>query len=137
MERNFAQEHEEALAENSAKQAEVRKTYRIRDAIRRSNEIVSVLDDTLGEVRFGVLTIEEFQNLNLSTCKTKEEMLQAVVAAMFRKADPEITLDAIKTLPADDYTIIAGIVGSYLPGFLRVGQQILKAGSTPTQPPKK
>ncbi len=131
MERDFAQEHENILAENAAKQAEIRKQYSIRDAIRRANEIVTVSDDTLGEVRFGVLTIEEFQALDLSRCKTKEEMLQAVVAAMFKKADPDVTLDAIKALPADDYTIIASIVGKYLPGFLRLGQQILKTSSTP------
>ncbi len=69
--------------------------------------------------------------------KLTGEMLQAVIAAMFKKADPEITLEAIKALPADDYTIIAAIVGKYLPGFLRLGQQILKAGSTQTQLPRK
>ena len=130
MARDYAREHEKALAENADAKDKVQRQYSIRDAVRRATEIVSVFDETLGNVRFGILNIEEFQALELAKYPTKEEMLQVVVAAMLRKADPEITLDSIKALPADDYTILASIVGRYLPGFLRLGQQILRAGST-------
>lgn len=131
-ERDYAKEHEEALAESATEKAEVRKQYSIRDAVRRASEIVSVLDETLGEVRFGVLSIAEFEALDLSQCKTKEGMLRVVIHAMLKKAEPTLTLADVEGLPADDYTIITGIISSRLPGFLRVGQQILKTSSTPT-----
>jgi hypothetical protein len=85
----------------------------------------------LGELRFGVLSIAEFNALELSSCKSKEEMLRLVVHAMFRKADPDLTLKDVEAMPMDDYTIITGVVTRYLPGFLRLGQQLLKTGSTP------
>ncbi len=130
MERDFAREHEEALAENAAAKAQSRRQYSVRDALRRANEIVTEFDETLGEVQFGILSIGEFQSLDLDKCKSKEEMLQIVIYAMLRKAQPELTLADVKGLPADDYTILTGIVSKRLPGFLRVGQQILKTGST-------
>jgi hypothetical protein len=135
-ERDYAIEHEEALAENNATREAAAKQYSIKDAVRRANEIISVVDDVLGEIRFGVLTSTEFDALNLSSCKTKEDMLKVVIAAMFKKASPEVTLADIEALPADDYTIISGVVAKYLPGFLRVGRQILKDGLNQTSTPK-
>ncbi len=126
--RDLKAEMETALQEDEQNKAETRKRYNLKEAVRRANEIITVVDDTLGEVRFGLLTVEEFQALELQN-KSKETMLQSVVAAMFKKADPEITLEIVKALPADDYTILASIMGKYLPGFLRWGNQIQKASS--------
>ena len=137
MERDYAKEHEQAIAENRAADEQIRKHYDIKDAVRRANEIVTVLDETLGEIRFGILNVSEFNALDLSKCKDKEEMLLNVVYAMFHKASPEVTIADIKSLPADDYAIIAGIVSPYYPGFLEKGMQILKAGSTSPQKLKK
>ncbi len=134
--RDFAAEHEAALAENEAQRTAIRKQYSIREAVRRASEIVDVVDETLGTVRFGVLSIKEFEALDLAKYKSKEEMLRVVIFAMFRKADPEISLENIEAMPMDDYTIVTSIVTRYLPGFLRLGTQILKAGSTSTQAPK-
>jgi len=133
LERDYAKEHEAALAENRAADEQIRKHYDIKDAVRRANEIVTVLDETLGEIRFGILNVSEFSALDLSKCKDTEEMLRNVVCAMFRKASPEITIADIEALPADDYTIITGIISPYYPGFLRQGEQILKAGLTSPQ----
>ena len=137
MERDYAKEHEAALAENRTADEQIRKHYDIKEAVRRANEIVTELDETLGEVRFGILNVSEFSALELSKCKDTEEMLRNVVCAMFRKASPEITVADIEALPADDYAIIAGIVSRYLPGFLRAAKQVLKAGSTSPQKLKK
>ncbi len=131
MERDFAKEHDQALTQIENEKSAIRKQYSIRDATRRTNEIVTVQDETLGELRFGVLSIAEFNALDLSNCKSKEEMLRLVVHAMFKKADPELTLKDIEAMPMDDYTIITGVVTRYLPGFLRLGQQLLRTGSMP------
>jgi energy-coupling factor transporter transmembrane protein EcfT len=39
-------------------------------------------------------------------------------------------LQDIEAMPIDDYAVITSIVTRFLPGFLRLGQQVLKAGST-------
>ncbi len=126
MNKDYAKEHEQALAQVETEKAAIRKQYSIRDATRRTSEVVTVQDETLGELRFGVLSIAEFNALDLSACKSKEEMLRLVVHAMFRKADPELTLKDVEAMPMDDYTIITGVVTRYLPGFLRLDQQLLK-----------
>ncbi len=131
MERDFAKEHDQALTQIENEKSAIRKQYSIRDATRRTNHIVTVQDETLGELRFGVLSIAEFNALDLSACKSKEEMLRLVLHAMFKKADPELTLKDVEAMPMDDYTIITGVVTRFLPGFLRLGQQLLKIGSTP------
>ena len=132
IERDFAKEHEEALAQNAAKDEKTKKQYSISDAVRRANEIVSVYDETLGEFRFGILSVKEFNALDLSKCKTKQEMLDLVVHAMLQKANPEVTLADLAALPQDDYTIIVSTLSRYLPGFLRMGKQVLKTGSALT-----
>ena len=137
MERDYAKEHEAALAENRAADERIRKHYDVKEAVRRANEIVTVVDETLGEVRFGILNVSEFSALNLPKCKDTEEMLRNVVYAMFHKASPEVTIADIESLPADDYIIITGIISPYYPGFLQAAKQVLKAGSTSPQKPKK
>ena len=67
MERKLA-EHDEA---ESVEKAEVARRYNPREACRRSSEILAVTDETLGIVRFGVLSISEFTDLKL--CETKDE----------------------------------------------------------------
>jgi hypothetical protein len=131
-ERDFAREHEEALAENAAEDEKTKKRYSIADAVRRANEIVSVYDETLGEFRFGILSVKEFNALDLSKCNTKQEMLDHVVHAMLHKANPDIALADLAALPQDDYTIIVSTLSRYLPGFLRMGKQVLKTGSALT-----
>ncbi len=124
-----AEEFERKLAEHEAAQRQVARRYDPREACRRSSEILVVKDETLGEVHFGVLSISEFTDLKLSEIKDENARIRKVVHAMLRKADPELTLAEVEAIPFDEFTIINGILGEALPGFLRLAQQALKTGS--------
>ena len=126
-------EFERKIAEHEAEEAQIAKRYNPREACRRSTEILVVTDETLGEVRFGVLSISEFANLKLSEIKDENARIRKVVHAMLRKADPELTLEEVEAIPFDEFTILSGILGEALPGFLRLAQQALKTGSQQTQ----
>ena len=126
-------EHEKAEA---SEKEQIAKRYDPREACRRSSEIRTVTDETLGEVRFGVLSISEFTDLKLNEIKDENARIRKVVHAMLRKADPELKLDDVEAIPFDEFTILNGILGEALPGFLRLAKQALKTGSQPTQTPK-
>src|SRR3990170_1426735 len=126
-------EHDEAKA---AEKTQTSKRYNPREACRRSSEIRTVHDETLGEVRFGVLSISEFTDLKLNEIKDENARIRKVVHAMLRKADPELTLEDVEAIPFDEFTILNGILGEALPGFLRLAKQALKTGSQPTQTPR-
>jgi len=132
MERKLA-EHDEA---ESVEKAEVARRFNPREACRRSSEILEVTDETLGIVRFGVLSISEFTDLKLNEIKDENARIRKVVHAMLKKADPELKLDDVEAIPFDEFTILNGILGEALPGFLRLAKQALKTGSQPTQTPK-
>ena len=128
-----AEEFERKLAEHEAEEAQVARRYNPREACRRSSEIRTVQDETLGEVRFGVLSISEFTDLKLNEIKDENARIRKVVHAMLKKADPELTLAEVEAIPFDEFTILNGILGEALPGFLRLAQQALKTGSLPTR----
>ena len=128
-----AEEFERKIAEHEAADAQVARRYNPREACRRSTEILVVNDETLGEVRFGVLSISEFADLKLSEIKDENARIRKVVHAMLRKADPELTLEEVEAIPFDEFTILNGILGEALPGFLRLAQQASKTGSQLTQ----
>ena len=132
LERKLA-EHDEA---ESVEKAEVARRFNPREACRRSSEILEVTDETLGIVRFGVLSISEFTDLKLNEIKDENARIRKVVHAMLKKADPELKLDDVEAIPFDEFTILNGILGEALPGFLRLAKQALKTGSQPTQTPK-
>lgn len=117
-----AEEFERKIAEHEVAEAQVARRYNPREACRRSTEILVVNDETLGEVRFGVLSIREFADLKLSEIKDENERIHRVVHAMLKKADPEITLEEVEAIPFDEFTILNGILGEALPGFLRLAQ---------------
>ena len=128
-----SEEFERRIAEHEAAEARVARRYNPREACRRSSEILVVTDETLGEVRFGVLSISEFADLKLSEVKDENARIRKVVHAMLKKADPELTLAEVEAIPFDEFTILNGILGEALPGFLRLAQQALKTGSRQTQ----
>ena len=131
--RKRAEEFERKIAEHEAETARIAKRYNPREACRRSTEILVVNDETLGEVRFGVLSISEFTDLRLSEVKDENARIRRVVHAMLRKADPELTIEEVEAIPFDEFTILNGILGEALPGFLRLAQQASKTGSQQTQ----
>ena len=55
------------------------KRYNPREACRRSSEIRTVTDETLGEVRFGVLSISEFTDLKLNEIKDEYSLAITLV----------------------------------------------------------
>ena len=128
LERKLA-EHDEA---ESMEKAEVARRYNPREACRRSSEILAVTDETLGIVRFGVLSISEFTDLKLCETKDENKRIRKVVHAMLKKADPELTLEDVEAIPFDEFTILNSILGEALPGFLRLAKQASASGSPPT-----
>jgi hypothetical protein len=135
-----ADEFEQKLAEHeeteAAEKAQVAKIYNPREACRRSSEIRIVQDELLGEVRFGVLSIVEFTDLRLSDLKDENARTRKIIHAMLKKADPELTIEQVEAIPFDEFTILNGILGQALPGFLRLAKQALNSGSARTQTPK-
>ncbi len=131
--RKRAEEFERKLAEHEAAEAQVARRYNPREACRRSSEILVVKDQTLGEVHFGVLSISEFADLKLNEIKDENARIHKVIHAMLKKADPELTLAEVEAIPFDEVTILNGILGEALPGFLRLAQQALKTGSQLTR----
>jgi hypothetical protein len=129
----FEQKLEEHDAAEAAEKTQIAKRYNPREACRRSTEIRIVHDETLGEVRFGVLSISEFTDLKLSEIKDENARIRKVVYAMLKKADRELTLADVEAIPFDEFTILNGILGEALPGFLRLAKQALKTGLQPTQ----
>ena len=128
-----AQEFEAKIEEHEAAEARIARRYNPREACRRSTEILVVTDETLGEVRFGVLSISEFADLKLSEVKDENARIRRVVHAMLQKADPKLTLAEVEAIPFDEFTILNSILGEALPGFLRLAQQASKIGSLQTQ----
>ncbi len=118
-------EHEKA---EETKQAKTAKCYNPREACRRSSEILVVNDETLGKVRFGVLSIREFADLKLNDVTDENARIRRVVHAMLKKADPELTVEDVDEIPFDEFTILNSILGEALPGFLRLAQQTSKTG---------
>ena len=135
--RKRSEEFERKLAEHEAAQNQIAGRYNPREACSRSTEILVVKDETLGEVRFGVLSISEFTDLRLSEVKDENERIRRVVHAMLRKADPELTLAEVEAIPFDEFTILNSILGEALPGFLRLAQQASKTGSQQAQTRKQ
>jgi len=135
-----AEVFERKIAEHDAAQAVEKaylaKKYNPREACKRSTEIRTVHDETLGEVRFGVLSISEFTDLKLSEIKDENARIRKVVYAMLRKADPELKLEDVEAIPFDEFTLLNGILGEALPGFLRLAKQALQTGSQSTQTPR-
>ena len=132
-----AEEFERKIAEHEAEATQIARRYNPREACRRSTEILVVNDETLGEVSFGVLSISEFADLKLSEIKDENARIRRVVHAMLKKADPELTLEEVEAIPFDEFTILNGILGEALPGFLRLAQQASKTGSQQTQTHKQ
>ena len=64
-----AEEFERKIAEHEKEQAQTAKRYNPREACRRSSEIRTATDETLGIVHFGVLSISEFTDLKLNEIK--------------------------------------------------------------------
>jgi hypothetical protein len=131
------EEFERKIAEHEAETSRFARRYNPREACRRSSEILVVNDETLGEVRFGVLSIAEFADLKLSEIKDENARIRRVVYAMLKKADPELKLQDVEAIPFDEFTILNGILGEALPGFLRLAQQASKTGSRQTQTHKQ
>ena len=117
-----AEEFERKIAEHDEVEAQVARRYNPRDACRRSTEILVVNDETLGEVHFGVLSIREFADLKLGEIKDENARIRRVVYAMLKKADQELTIEDVDAIPFDEFTILNGILGEALPGFLRLAQ---------------
>ncbi len=130
-------EFEEKMAEHETKEAvekaRIAKRYDPREACRKSSEIRVVIDPVLGEVHFGVLTIKEFTDLRLGEVKDENMRIRMFIHAMLHKAYPDLTLEEVEAMPYDDFTILNGILGESLPGFLHLAKQALNTGSMQTQ----
>ena len=133
MERKL-EEHDKTEA---AKTSMAARRYNPHEACRRSTESLVVNDETLGEVHFGVLSISEFADLRLSEVKDENARIRKVIHAMLKKADPDLTLQDVEAIPFDEFTILNGILGEALPGFLRLAKQTSASGSAQTQTHKQ
>ncbi len=131
--RDFESKLEEEEQKAQAVKAEIARRYDPREACKRSSEIRVVNHELLGEVRFGVLSILEFTNLKLADIKDDNARARRIIHAMLQKATPDLTLEQVDAIPFDEFTLLNGILGESLPGFLHLAKQASRTGSPTTQ----
>ncbi|MCD6443644.1 hypothetical protein J7L70_01415 [Candidatus Bathyarchaeota archaeon] len=87
------------------------------DDLLSTDQVREVEVPGLGIIRYGRLTVEDA----LAVSRIEDETEQAVetVARMLRKADPQVTVDKVKMLPADVFTRLASALMKELTGNFR------------------
>jgi hypothetical protein len=121
------EEHETVQKEIDAKNARLFDPKAIAE---NAKQIQTLLDNDLGEIRYGYLTSKEFKALNLGEVKDEEEQAYRVVHAMLQKASPDFTYDDFESMPFDIKAILTERLTKRFPLFLR--QQQL-SGLQPTR----
>ena len=76
----------------------------IDDLLSSSTQIKTVPVEGLGAIKYGRLTVEDI--LAINNIKDQTERSIEAVTRMLRKADPDITAEKIKMLPADIFAKI-------------------------------
>ena len=87
------------------------------DDLLSTDQVREVEVPGLGIIRYGRLTVEDA----LAVSRIEDETEQAVetVARMLRKADPQVTVDKVKMLPADVFARLASALMKELTGNFR------------------
>ena len=98
------EEYKRKLEEHERKVEERLSAIRIDDLLASSMQIKTAVVEGLGEIRYGRLTVEDVIAVNSINDPT-ERSIEAITR-MLRKADPEVTAEKIKALPADIFAKI-------------------------------
>lgn len=118
-------------AHGEAKQ-EKAKVFDVRALAANTRQIYSLEDETLGLIRYGLLSAKEVKALDLKKVADDEEKANIVVWAMLRKADPELPYDDFEALPFDKKALLLERMSKVFASFLRRQQP---TGSAPTPKP--
>ena len=98
------EEYKRKLEEHERKVEERLSAIRIDDLLSSSTQIKTALVDGIGEIRYGRLTVEDI--LAINSIKDPTERSIEAITRMLRKADPAVTAEKIKALPADIFAKI-------------------------------
>ena len=98
------EEFKRKLEEHERKVEERLSAIRIDDLLASSMQIKTALVDGIGEIRYGRLTVEDI--LAINSIKDPTERSIEAITRMLRKADPAVTAEKIKALPADIFAKI-------------------------------
>ncbi|MCD6466236.1 hypothetical protein J7L27_07730 [Candidatus Bathyarchaeota archaeon] len=93
------EEYKRKLEEHERKVEERLSAIRIDDLLSSSTQIKTVPVEGLGAIKYGRLTVEDI--LAINSIKDQTERSIEAITRMLRKADPEVTAEKIKALPAD------------------------------------
>ena len=122
------EEYKRKLEQYEAEQTEKAKVFDPKEILRSAKEPRSIIDEVLGEVKFGVLTLGELLELN----KVEEQEKSVVMLwMMLKKAHPDLAIEDVKALPIDVSTRLFQILPSQ--GFL---SQPSKTGSESAPSPR-
>jgi len=122
------EEYKRKLEQYEAEQTEKAKVFDPKEILRSAKEPRSIIDEVLGEVKFGVLTLGELLELN----KVDEQEKSVVMLwMMLKKAHPDLAIEDVKALPIDVSTRLFQILPSQ--GFL---SQPSKTGSESAPSPR-
>ena len=112
-----AETFKQRLEEHDAEAAAQRKVFNPKEILANAKEIRSVYDEQLGEVRYGLLTLKEFQSLGDEADVNKKAY--RLIHAMLKKAYPDLTIDNVESMPFEVVarlsTVLGGVVQSFLP----------------------
>ena len=118
-------------AHDEAKQ-EKAKVFDVRALAANTRQIYTIEDETLGIIRYGLLSSREVKELNLKKIVDDEEKANIVVWAMLRKADPELSYDDFEALPFDTKALLLERMSKVFASFFQRQQP---TGSAPTAKP--
>jgi len=116
-------------AHDEAKQ-EKAKVFDVRALAANTRQIYTIEDETLGIIRYGLLSSREVKELNLKKIVDDEEKANIVVWAMLRKADPELSYDDFEALPFDTKALLLERMSKVFASFLQRQQPTGSAQTT-------
>ena len=104
-------------AEAAAK-AEVAKRFDIRALAASTKKMCAVQSETLGEIKYMLLTSGEVNELKLEECKNQRQIMEKLCYRMLNKADPTITQDEFDAIPYDAKIALLQTLSSIITRFL-------------------
>lgn len=97
----MAEKYRTELEAYANEQAEAAKAFNPYELAKASNELRTVKDSVLGEVKYGIITLADLDILQplLQKAATEQEKSRATLWLALRKAYPELTLEEVQAFP--------------------------------------
>jgi len=111
------EEYKRKLEEHERREEARLSAIRITDLLSSSQQLKEVAVEGIGLIKYGRLTVEDV--LAVNSIKNDVERSIETVTRMLQKADPSITAEDIKKLPADVFAKIVNALAREITGNFR------------------